>query len=90
MSGTADADVKITLSANDQASGTVQSATQQINSSFRSMTQSQNAAGRSFLVSNQGLYAYGRAAQSVGRITDKAISLFNPGLYFFQNLLLSS
>ena len=77
MSGTADADVKITLSANDQASGTVQSATQQINSSFRSMTQSQNAAGRSFLVSNQGLYAYGRAAQSVGRITDKAISLFN-------------
>ena len=77
MSGTSDADVNITLTATDQASTTVSSATQNINSQFRAMVQTQNAAGRSFLVGNQSLYAYGRAAQSVGRIVDKGISLFN-------------
>lgn len=76
MSGS-DADVGIILNATDNASGTVDSATKQINQSFRTMNQQQNAMGRQFLTNNQSLYSFGRSMQSVGRITNQAISLFN-------------
>lgn len=86
--GETDADVKITLTADDQASSTVDSATAQINASFRTMTQTQNAMGRSYLVNNQSVFALGRAMQSTGRIVDRSLALFNS--YNLMQLRISS
>ncbi len=71
------ADVKITLTADDQASGVVDSATANINKSYRAMLQEQNAVGRQYLVNNQQVFALGRAMQSTGRIVDRSLALFN-------------
>lgn len=76
-SGSVDADVNIILRADDQASGTVDSATKSINANWKQMNDVQRAAGREFQVNHSQLFALGRAMTATGRIVDHSISLFN-------------
>lgn len=74
MSG---ADVAIRLTAEDDASATVDSAVTNINNSYKDFISTTRTASREYITNNQQLFELGRTMTSVGRVTDKAISLFN-------------
>ncbi|HVI41533.1 MAG TPA: hypothetical protein VM577_12850, partial [Anaerovoracaceae bacterium] len=71
------ADVGIRLTAEDDASATVDSAVTNINNSYKDFISTTRTASREYITNNQTLFELGRTMQSVGRVTDKAISLFN-------------
>src|SRR5690348_15622900 len=76
MSST-EADVSIILKADDQASGTIDSAAKQINDSYKQLTNNARTAGREWINNNFSLYELGRTMTSLHRITNTAVSAWN-------------
>lgn len=76
MSST-EADVSIILKADDQASGTIDSATKQINDSYKQLTNNARTAGREWINNNSTLYELGRTMTSLHRVTSTAISTWS-------------
>ncbi len=75
--GTVDADVSITINANDNASVKVESAARKINKQWREMRLEQRAVQQSFELSNQKFVATSRVLNQVGSIVGRVQSAFN-------------
>jgi energy-converting hydrogenase Eha subunit A len=75
--GEVQGDVKIVLTADDQATTTIDSATDQINAKFKEMNNVTRAGSREWETNNWQVYNLGRTMASTGRLVDRSIQIFN-------------